>query len=64
RMKPRALYSITTLAAVFMLGQIYYIAKGLPTDLLLAGLGAIIAGIVYVNVVGNRFKLENPKKEF
>jgi len=64
RMGPRALYSINTFAAVFMLGQIYYIGKGLPTDLLLAGVGAIIAGIVYVNLVGNRLNLESPKKEF
>lgn len=58
KIKPRFLYPIIWTSVIILIGQIYYVFKGLPTNLLIAQFVLIVAGIVYVHIVGNRMNLE------
>jgi len=56
RMKPSILYPCIGLAVVIMIGQVFYVLKGLPTNLKIAE-GIIVAlSIIYVNIAGNYLK--------
>lgn len=54
RIKPSLIYPITWIALVCMAGQIFYLLKGLPANLL-QYLGMLIAvSLIYVHFAGNR----------
>ena len=58
RIKPGILYPVICLSVVLMIGQVFYVLKGLPTNLLIAEIVIIALGIAYVNIVGNRMNLK------
>jgi len=56
RLKPSILYPVVVLSAIIMAGQAFFLIKGLPQHLLMFIAGVMIAGLVYVNIVGNSKK--------
>lgn len=57
-LKPSVLYPVICISLIATFGQIFYLIKGLPTNLQI-GLGVAIAlAVVYVNIVGNRMNLK------
>ena len=57
-MKSRTLRVIVVISAIIMAFQAFYSMKSLPNEILMFIAGVMLAGLIYVNVVGNhaRFK--------
>jgi APA family basic amino acid/polyamine antiporter len=58
RIKPKLLYPIIWISVINLIGQIFYVFKGLPTNLLITLVIIMAAAIAYVNIVGRRMDLK------
>ncbi|SDE36705.1 APC family permease [Sporomusa acidovorans] len=62
-LKPSLLYPVILVSLIATVGQIFYLFKGLPTNLQMGLSVAVAFSIAYVNIVGNRMNLKEIGKD-